>query len=165
MDKVLRDVALNRECWMSWRSVLLSCFFIWNLGLHPTFEIKMSETEKRAAYQIIKSMGDYNIVGLLLRQRELRRLGKMIDHVPPTYFLGYVFSDPILKSSMRRIRENYFKWTTFIEGLSPKMDEMARSGLLYQELPQFADFLRINYDNLYERCRQHDWEEFVKQLM
>jgi hypothetical protein len=150
---------------MSLRSIFIGCFLICGLHLEATFEIKMSETEKRAAYQIIKSMGDYNIVSLLLRQRELRRLGKMIDHIPPTYFLGYIFSDPILKNSMRRIRDNYFKWTTFIEGLSPKMDEMARSGLLYQQLPHFADYLRINYDNLYERCRQHDWEEFVKQLM
>ncbi|MFZ4772361.1 MAG: hypothetical protein ACOYK9_00010 [Chlamydiia bacterium] len=125
----------------------------------------MSESEKKASYQIIKSMGDYNIVSLLIRQRELRRLGKMIDHVPPTYFLAYLFSDPVLKQSMRHIRDNYFKWNAFIDGLAPKMEEMARSGVLYQELPYFADFLRINYDNLYERCRQHDWEEFVKQLM
>jgi hypothetical protein len=143
--------------------------FLVFLGLFSTsllgFEIKMSESEKKAAHQIIKSMGDYNYFSLLIRQRELRRLGSMIDHVPPVYFLAYVFSDPLLKASMRKIRDDYFKWYAFIEGLSPKMDEMARSGALYLELPYFADFLRINYDNLYERCRQHDWEEFVKQLM
>ncbi len=125
----------------------------------------MTDAEKKVAFELIKTMGEYNVISLWLRERHMHRLGRMVEHVPPIYFLAYVFSDPILKNSMRRIRDNYFKWSHFIGGLSPKMDEMARSGALYVELPHFADFLRINYDNLYERCRQHDWEEFVKQLM
>lgn len=131
----------------------------------PDFHLSMTHDEDMIISKIISTMGEHNVVYLLKKSKDLRRLGTLIDHVPPLQFLGKVFSDDRLKEAMRHIRANPFKWSGFTDGLIPNMTRDRASGVLYRDLPGFAHFLRCEYSELYKHAYSKNWPAFVEVLI
>lgn len=159
----------QRERSFSFSPSIMKYFLFFILILISThlsaFDIQMTHDDRQKTYQIIKTMGDYNEFSLLLRKKELKKLGREVDHVPPLSFLAYICSDPNLKVAMREIRNSYFKWHHFIKGLAPKMDNGINTNEVYRDLPDFAKLLQVSYNDLHDRCRNKDWAGFVELLL
>ncbi len=128
-------------------------------------QLPLHESEKELIHDIISTMAKKNPVELAFRKNTLERKGKKINHVHPLRFLGYIFADPHLKSSMKKIKKSYFKWEAFIDGLSKKMKYELSHDNLYLYLEGFSQHVRVDRDHVAKYIKNHDWEGLVNFLL
>jgi hypothetical protein len=129
------------------------------------FKLPLNDTEKKLIYKIITTIADKNPLKLALEKKSLDKKGKRIHQVHPLRFLGYIFSEHRLKSSMKEIRKSHFKWDAFINGLSKKMKEESHRDNLFLYVPGFCEHLNANPDHVMHYLRKHDWEGLVRHLL
>jgi len=134
-------------------------------SLELFFTLPIDDKEKELISTIITTMAEKNILRLGLMRKTMEKKGKKIHHVHPFRFLGYVFSNPHLKSSMHKIRKNGFKWDGFIDGFSKKMKEEANKDNLMRYVPGFCHFLNINQADVIHYIKKRDFEGLVKFLL
>ena len=129
------------------------------------FRLHLHMEEKRVIEEIVFTVDESNTILLGLESNRLTHLGEQVDDIGILRFLGYIFSEPALKTSMRRIRSNWFKWTGFIGGLKPRADREARFEAFYPDVVRFAEFLDVPPDRLTQCARERDWKGFVGHLI
>ena len=76
----------------------------------PFLSLPAADWEVDTIRKIINTMGEKNLVQLLMKKKELKKLGKRIDQVHPLRFLEIVFSNSKTTHSMREVRKSSFKW-------------------------------------------------------
>lgn len=145
-------------------------FFFFFSAIAPSrcvaeFHITLNEDEKYAIREILLSIGEKNIAGLLIDSYRLSSLGATIQHIKPLQFLGYILSEPYLKKCLKRGAKSYFKWSAFMDGLSGKMKRELKEGILIDQLSDFARFVGGDPYTLEMFAREEAWDEFVKSLL
>lgn len=129
------------------------------------FTLHLNGEEEYAITEIITAMGEKNLARLFLDSSRLTSLGDSIQHVPPLQFIGFVLSDKYLTDCLRVIHKSYFKWSTFIDGLSSNMNHELDCGRLLLELDDFANIVGADAEVLKGLSRERQWENFVKVLL
>jgi hypothetical protein len=129
------------------------------------YGLELTEGEKRIIYKLITTMAEKNPLMLGLEKKSLDKKGKKIHHIHPLRFLGYIFSDPHLRNSMREIKKSYFKWNAFINGLSRKMREESSHNNLAPYIDGFSEHLHIDKSRVTHYIQEREWEALVRFLL
>ncbi len=129
------------------------------------FVLSLNSSEQYAITEIISSMGEKNVGMLLLDVIRLRRLGDSIEQVPPLQFLGFVLTNPYLKSCLKKISKSSFKWSSFIDGFGGNMEKEYFQGKILPELQSFAELVGGSLEQLEGYVYHQEWEKFVKCLL
>lgn len=128
-------------------------------------ELPCSSKDRQKIHQLILQMAEENKFHLLIHQAELRELGKEIDHVHPLKFLSVILTDSHLKSCLKQIRNDYFKWSNFIDGLSKKLTAFSMYGQTHIYMHDFAKELGLNPAALESFFQSRRWADLVTFLI
>lgn len=131
----------------------------------PYYELAVSGDERGKIHRLIDKLGNESLYHLLLKKREMERLGDEIDHVHPMRFLGVIFSNGHLKKSMKGVYDSSFKWNRFISGLSKKLKRNKRNGNVFQYSEGLAADTGKDAGEIRKKLNQEDWSGLVKYLM
>jgi hypothetical protein len=129
-------------------------------------ELPCTDEDAGKINRLISVMGENGKVVLLMKyQKELRRIGREIDHVHPLKFIYVIMSDPHLKSSLKKVYSDYFKWTNFMDGLGNGLTSQNKQGKISIYLDDFAKSLGISRESLQNYVDKQEWENLIIFLM
>ncbi len=83
----------------------------------------------------------------------------------PLRFLGHIFSTRDLKKRMTEIKDGYFKWDKFTEGLFHRLTREAHNNNIHRFIPGFAQTVGCSEDVIEDYARRHDWSGMLDYLM
>ncbi len=136
-----------------------------NGGTEPFYQLPLNEKEKRHIWTIITNMAEKNIFQLAFEKGAMEKRGNKINHVHPMRFLGYIFSEPELKSCVKNIKKSSFKWDAFVDGFARRMREENSNNNVLQYVPGFAQQVGSTPDKVKQYVQNKDWEGLIKSLM
>ena len=129
-------------------------------------QLACSEIDRQKITRLISVMAENGKLTLLIKyQRDLRQIGREIDHVHPLKFLSTIFSNPTLKGYMKEIYHDYFKWTNFMDGLGNGLTAQAKQGKIVPYLNDFAKEVGVQPEALQGYVQSLDWENMLVFLM
>lgn len=131
----------------------------------PYDTLLISGEEKHLIAKLLTTMADNNVIKLLFEKKKLEKIGERIHHVHPMRFLGTVFTDGRLSSSMKEISRSGFKWDGFMEGFAERMRGEAKRGNLLPYVPGFAEAVHRNPEEIAAYIERLDFEGLVKYLI
>lgn len=129
------------------------------------YQLSLDDREKKLIHELIKTIAEKNIWGLLFKKKEMEKLGKRVNQVHPMRFMAHILSDPKLKKWLRDIRHSSFKWDHFIDGFSDRMKEEGAKNNLLPYVPGMAHLLHADPNQLFDFIRDKDYEGLVKSLL
>ncbi len=134
------------------------------LNLKP-YELKVSNEEGKIISEIVSTLGGLSLISLGFKKSHLKELGSNLKGIGPLHFLGYVFTNNDLKAHMKTIHQSSMKWKGFLDGLKPGFEREFKSNLLMQELPGFADLVKMDLSKLVQEAKKEDWNRFVEVMV
>ncbi|NGX50647.1 MAG: hypothetical protein K1060chlam2_00495 [Chlamydiae bacterium] len=129
--------------------------------IQPFYSLRLNETDQKNIEKLIKNLADWNVVKLLMKKREMEKLGDKIRPVHPLRFLGYIHSRHDLKSRLSKIRGNHFKWKNFLGGLRERMVEESRKNNVHRYIPGFSHLTGVSHPRVLSTIRQSNWEALI----
>ena len=147
------------------RLLIIAFIILCSSGFCEEFTFHLEDREERAIREIFTSMGEKNLMRLLLESGRLNELGGRIQSVPPLELLAYLLIDPALKSNLKKITYSSFKWSAFLDGFGNNMEKEILAGRLFADLPGFAELVGGNLAQIENYARLQDWERFVKCML
>jgi hypothetical protein len=131
-----------------------------------TFEdLPCSEEDVQKIARLISYMGENGKIKLLLNQKELRQIGREINHVHPLKFIMVIINDPYLKICLKQIRNDYFKWVNLMDGLGNGLSSSNKQGKVEAYLNDFAAAIHVSPVSLQDFVKNGDWENMIIFLM
>jgi hypothetical protein len=142
-------------------------FFIDNpsVQIEPFYQLPLEEKEQKLIQELVKTIAEKNVWGLLFKKRELEKIGKKVNIVHPMRFMGYILSHERLKKCLREIRHSSFKWDHFIDGFADRMKEEGAKNNLIQYVPGMAHLLHVDHNQILDFIHNKDYEGLVKSLL
>ena len=129
------------------------------------YQLPLNDKEKRIIRSIFTTMAEKNIIQLALEKRTMEKKGKKVTHVHPMRFIGYIFSNPELKSCMRKIVKSSFKWDAFVDGFSKRMKEEFANNNLHRHIPGFCQEVGADPAQVARFIERKDWEGLARSLL
>ncbi len=107
--------------------VLLLLFFPqWiQADLRP-YPAQISPQEQTDIRFIIGTLANTSSIGLMFKKKALENAGNRTDNVHPLNYIGFIFSDPVLKQQAKKI--NGIAWNRFVGGLSGSFEKAKQRG-------------------------------------
>jgi hypothetical protein len=134
-------------------------------NIQPYYHLRLTHEDQKNIEKLIKKLADLNVFELLLKKKEMEKLGDKIQPVHPLRFIGYIYSCPDLKKRLSKIHDNYFKWKNFIGGFGDRMSlEFSRNNLT-SYLPGFSHFTGIPLQKVESYVQRKDWDGLVISMM
>lgn len=132
---------------------------------NPYNELICTDVDKRKIYHIIHTLGTNGKLALLFKhKKKLEKFGDEIRHVHPLKFLGYIFSNNILKNDMKKIMNDYFVRKNFMKDLSIEMTNELKNGSVRRIIKSFSEKLHVHENELIPFIEKKDWHGFVNYL-
>ena len=72
-------------------------------SVEPFYSLSLTSKDQERIFKLISNMGTLSWPKLLLKKREMEKIGDQIDSVHPMRFLGAIFSNPHLAQCMQSI--------------------------------------------------------------
>jgi hypothetical protein len=128
----------------------------------PYSQLSCSDIDRQKITHLVTTIAENGKLVLLFKyQRELRQIGREIEHVHPLRFLGTILSDPTLKSSLKEISRDYFKWSNFIDGLANGLTLQAKQNRVNIYLNDFAKEIGVKPEVLQGFVNSQEWEKMA----
>lgn len=127
----------------------------------PYYALPMNGIDKDRTYQLIDQMGNKAWYELLWNKRKMEKLGDQVDHVHPLRFSGFIFSQPHLKESMKKVRSFSLKWYRFVDGFGGKMKRNAQSNNLLVHVPGFCHETGADEATVRKLIKEQNWEALL----
>lgn len=125
-------------------------------------DLPCSQEEVQKINKLISTMAEHGKLTLLVKyQGELRQIGREIEHVHPMKFLSVILSDPYLKSCLSRIKDDYFKWSNFMDGIGNGLSVQDKQGKVSIYLNDFAKACNIPVESIQGFVQSHSWEDMI----
>lgn len=129
-------------------------------------DLECTNEDVQKITRLISVMGENGKLTLLLKyQKELRQIGREIEHVHPLKFLSVILTNPHLKSCMREVHSDYFKWTNFLDGIGNGLSSQHKQGKVSVYLNDFAQTVGVSVESLQPYVQSHDWENMLVYLI
>ncbi len=136
---------------------------------HPSvelfYQLPLSEREQRQIAELMKTIGEKNIWGLLFRKREVEKMGKKVNHVHPMRFISHILGDPKLRKHLKEVKNSSFKWDHFIDGFAKRMKEETHKQNITAYIPGMAHYLQVDPEEIAAFIQKKDYEGLVKALL
>ena len=129
------------------------------------FALQLHAQQERIISEIISTIDNTHLMLLGFQASHLHRLGDQLGEIGVFQFMGYIFSQPQLKQSMRKIHSSWGKWQGFMGGLAPRIESECHKENFVHEVTRFAHFLRIDPNVLLHCAHNRDWDGFVGRLV
>jgi len=147
--------------------LLLNLFAFQFLGaVHPEardYNAPLTENEKANIRYIITTLANTSTIGLAFYQKKLQQAGNNVDHVHPLKFLGYIFSDPKLKSDVPRIAS--MPWNRFANDMGESLGKAyQRENLKPEYIHEFAKQIGVPYESIQSYFQQRQWVSLIQAL-
>lgn len=125
-------------------------------------DLPLSIDDAQKITRLITVMGENGKVALLFKyQKELRQIGREIEHVHPLKFVSVILSNPYLKSCMKEVHKDYFKWTNFMDGLGNGLTSQNKQGRVSIYLNDFANAFGVSLEKLQQFVDKQEWENML----
>ncbi len=131
------------------------------LDIKP-YELKVSNEEGKIISEIVSTLGGLSLISLGFKKSHLKELGSNLKGIGPLHFLGYIFTSNDLKAHMKTIHQSSMKWRGFLDGLKPGFEREFKSNQLLQDLPGFADLVKMDVNKLVQEAKKENWDRFVE---
>lgn len=129
------------------------------------YNLRLNAEDQKNIEKLIKKLADLNVFELLLKKKEMEKLGDKIAPVHPLRFMGYINSRQDLKKRLPKIKGNHFKWKSFVGGFGERMAHEASKNNLLLYTPGFAHATGVPLTKIDSFIQQHDWEGLVISIM
>lgn len=124
------------------------------------YSAKLSETEKKDISYIITTLANSSYMSLAFKEGSLKQAGNRIENVHPLKLLQYIFSDPKLKKSVKRVQGT--PWRRFVSDTARSLDKEAQLGNMKESyLKEYSDAVGVNEGLLNSSVQNNNWEEFI----
>jgi hypothetical protein len=133
--------------------------------IEPFYQLPLNEKEKKLIFELMKTIGEKNVWGLLFKKKEVEKLGKRVNHVHPMRFIGYILADPKMKKWLKNVRNSSFKWDHFIDGFSDRMKEEHAKNNIMHHVAGFSHLLSVDPNEITSYIENRDYEGLVKSLL
>lgn len=117
-----------------------------------------SEKDEEVITELITNMGEKSKLGLLRIALHMEELGDHVRHVHPYKFFGYIYSQPHLKECMQMILSDYWKKNSFINGMTPALNNEHRVGSLRKYIKNFCEEAGVKPYQIQPYLDSRDWE-------
>lgn len=138
-------------------------------SVRPSFCLDVTPTDRYAIHYILRSLGEKNLVDLLVERQTMYAFGDRIRHLHPLVFLGNIILDPYLKRCLKKITDgsidSRFKWNHFLDGFKENMIREKKSGRLVYDLPAFSELVNGDLAILEGYVQKNLWEDFIKHFL
>jgi hypothetical protein len=129
------------------------------------YQLPLDEKEQKLIYELIKTIAEKNVWGLLFKKKEVEKLGKRVNHVHPMRFMGHILADPKLRKWLKDIRHSVFKWDHFIDGFADRMKEEHANNNLVHYVPGMAHLLHADPNQMMAYIENRDYAGLVKSFL
>lgn len=130
-------------------------------------DLRFTQDDKSKIHELITTIARNNKATLLFKYKShLEKLGDELKKtVHPLKFMHCIFSSSELKSCMKEIYNDYFKWSNFKSGFISQMEgEEAKDNFSVYSL-DFAKDLNIQADKILPYFNRQDWGGLLKFLI
>jgi hypothetical protein len=128
----------------------------------PYADLPRTENDKKKICELVSSLGKYSYFELLKNEKHIRKIGDDLRYLHPFKFLGYIFSKPELKDSMKNVMKDVLIRKSFIEDLSNTCDNYYIKKQLDIYIDDFASELNIPAEPLKPFILKKDWSGMLK---
>jgi hypothetical protein len=128
-------------------------------------QLSLSEADKQNIAFIVETIATNSKISLLFKQGELRERGNQILHVHPLKFLSTIFTQDELTGFLSQLFSDYFKKTSFMDGLVEGLNREQQKGKLNQHICSFAKEIKVPHEEIKGYFYSNDWEGLVKKLI
>ena len=136
--------------------------------IDPYNQLVCTEIAKQNIIKLIHAISHEYGITLLLRKAELEKIGDEIRTVHPLKFLGFILSNPTLKSDLRSIHGSTIRWYQLIkgrDGLAEHLTEQDQQKNILPYLNGFAKEVGAKPEDLQRFVSSHNWEGMLDFLM
>ncbi len=127
------------------------------------FTEPLTQAEKQNIQYIINTLSSKSVFQLVFFRKKLQKAGDNVDHVHPLRFMAYVFSDPKLKSEVKRIPS--MPWNQFVQDMVKSFDSAASRGEMKQSyIEDFAKKVGVNPQMIEPALKEHRWRVFMNEM-
>ena len=130
-----------------------------------SFYVTIQPHHERVIDEIITTIDKSATLFLGFQSRHLENLGESIREIGILQFLAYIFSEPPLHHSMRKIRASYFKWNGFVRNFAPRAEREIHCQSFFNDIRRFAQFFDLPPDPLVQYAKARDWDSFIGYLI
>ena len=125
-------------------------------------DLPLSDEDAQKITRLITVMGENGKVTLLFKyQKELRQIGREIEHVHPLKLMSVIMANPYLKACMKQVFSDYFKWTNFMDGIGNGLTSQHKQGKVSIYLNDFAKVFGIAPEILQKYADKQEWENMI----
>jgi|GEM_PF-1813153 len=125
-------------------------------------ELPCSPEDVQKITRLISVIGENGKFVLLFKyQKELRQIGREIEHVHPLKMISVIMANPHLKSCMKEMHSDYFKWSNFMDGVGNALTSNHKQGNVVPYLDDFAKACGVTVSSLKNFIDNQDWENML----
>jgi hypothetical protein len=134
-------------------------------------DLPCSLEDAKKINRLITVMGENGKLALLMKyQKELRQIGRDIDHVHPLKLVEIIMTqtDPNgtpLKKHLKSIHSDYFKWSNFLDGVGNALSAQFKQGRVSIYLNDFAKAVGVAPESIQNYFQAQEWENLLIYLM
>jgi hypothetical protein len=128
-------------------------------------DLVCTDEDKALMFELITTIESHAKLQLLFKIVHLKNIGAKLQHVHPLKFLAFIFTHPELKPLMSPISDDYFKWTEFLDGITPNLLRESIKGKLDSYLNDFAKEIGIAPEQIRPYFQSQDWAHFIQFLI
>ena len=139
----------------------LSGFAPWS---HQYAEMNLTQQQQENVANLLRPLATWGYLKLAFNQSEVEALGDEIRPIPFMKFLGYIFSNPQMKTYMVKIRSRGSIWSRFGSSLEQSLAEQDKNGHLEKYLKPFSEEVGISEATLQPYVDKKDWNGFLNAL-
>lgn len=133
--------------------------------LNPSYaKLPRTTKDEQNITELITSLGSYSYVALLKNEKHIRKIGDEVRYVHPFKFLGYIFSQPTLKSYMKNVMNDFFIRRDFIKDMTESLEIYVIKRRLDLYVDDFGKELNIPPDQIRPYINNKDWGGLLKFL-
>ena len=141
---------------------------LWKICRHSGMGSTSQESpDKTHIRELVQTLGESDLISLARNRAYMKRLGDLIDHIPPLQFLSFVFTDSDLTRGMSMIMNSGFKRKAFMDGLGARLTREKNAGTLDLFLADFVTDVggTIKKEEVQKIFQSQDWDRLIYYLL
>lgn len=130
------------------------------------FYTQMSPKDKSELYYILDTLANNSILSITYNRKSLEAAGLRIDHIHPLQALFEIFTDPKLKTNIKKIRQRSLVWNAISQDYAKELSiEHTKYNNVLPHLEYFATNIGVDIATLSAAAHKTDWVHLFELLI
>ena len=126
--------------------------------------LPLSDADKAKIHELLEPLASWSLMTLGFKQGEVKSRGYAIRHIHILRCLGYVFTDPVVRGYMIKIRNRQKVWRPFSAGFAASLRKKHAEGEIQPYLEGFASQVHVDFQQLARYAAADQWNQFLLAL-